>query len=216
MKTKYVLILAALLMAAPAWAQPTPEPVTKAPVTKAAPKAAPAPVAKKAAPKAVAKKAAPKAAPKAVVTPEVKVEGKVELVEPVVEEKKAEEPVVAPVIGAEEKGYAKVAIEHAIGLGFLLLTLLLSGLVKVLLTKFGFESQNAKVQEVLQKGAGYAEQWAKKKAKVEGEAAPGGPEKMDAAIDFAMSLARDYKLPEKGKDWWEGQLEGWLGVKNGG
>jgi hypothetical protein len=145
--------------------------------------------------------------------PEVKTE-KVEVVEPKVEEKKAEEPVVAPV-EAEGKGYAKVAIEHAIGLGFLLLTLLLSGLVKVLLTKFGFEAQNAKVQEVLQKGAGYAEQWAKKKAKVEGAAAPGGPEKMDKAVVFALDLAREYKLPEKGKDWWEGQLESWLGVKNG-
>ncbi len=221
MKTKYVLILAALLLAMPAWAQPVPEPKAKAPVAKAVPKAPvakavpKAPVAKKAAPKAVAKKAAPKAA-EPVVTPEMKVEGKVELVEPVVEEKKAEEPVVAPVVGAEEKGYGGVVATHAIKLGFTLLSLLLSALVFVLLKKFGFEAQNSKVQDVLVKASGFAEQWSLKQAKLEGEAKPGGPAKMDKALTFALDMATEYKLPQKGKDWWENQLEGWLGVKNGG
>jgi hypothetical protein len=182
----------ALLIAFPTLSQPVPEPTTKAPVTKVAPVPASAP----------ATKVAPTPAADPVAEPVVKTEGKVE------EKAVAEEP-------KEEMGYGAVAIKHAMDLGFLLLSLLLSGLVGVLLKKFGFQAQNEKVQAALEKGVAFAEQWAKKKAKVDGEAKPGGPDKMDQAIDFAMGLATEYKLPKKGKDWWEGQLESWLGVKNG-
>lgn len=115
----------------------------------------------------------------------------------------------------EGMGYGAVAINHAIKLGFTLLSLLLSGLVIVLLRKFGFEAQTSKVNEVLKKAKGFAEQWAIKKAKVDGEAKPGGPAKMDKAAIFAIDLAKEYKLPNKAKEWWMDQLESWLGIENG-
>ena len=158
-------------------------------------------------PKAPATMAAPKAEPAS--APAV--------VEPKVEEK-AEPTPAAPVEAPEaEEGLSlgKLALKHLLELVFSLVGLLLSGLIVVLLRKFGFEAQKAKVEDVLEKAKGYAEQWALKKVKLDAEAKPGMPEKMSEAVCFAKKLAAEYKLPEKGSDWWEEKLESWLGVKNG-
>jgi hypothetical protein len=200
MKCSLVALAVALtlLIALPAGGQPVPEPKEKAPVTKAEPKAT-----------------APATAPVEAKKPEVKTEGKVEVVDPK-SKKKAEGDDVAAPVETEGKGYAKVALNHAIKLGFLLVFLLLSGLIRVLMKKFGFQEHTAKVDDVLKRAKNHAEQWSVKKAGVEGAAKPGGPERMDKAVNFALDLARDYKLPEKGKEWWEDQLESWIGMEKNG
>lgn len=190
MKIKHVIpLLAVLLLAAPALGQPTPEPTTKAPVVK------------------VDAAAAPASAPTAATKDEPKVEGAAAGEDTKPDETKPEE---------EGLGYGGLAIQYAMKLGFFVVSLLLAAFIRVLMKKFGFEEQTAKVNDVLERAAGYAEQWALKKAKVEGAAKPGGPEKMKEAITFAVSLAKEYKLPDKAEGWWEGKLEAWLGVKNGG
>jgi len=195
-----ITLLLSLLLAMPALAQPTPEPAAKAPVTKAAPVAKAAP----ATPPAPAAPVAPAVAPKD--------DTKAEATKDAPAAPEAAETVKA---AEEGMGYGAVAANHAIKLGFTLLSLLLSGLVFVLLKKFGFESQNAKIQSALEEGRAYAEQWSLKKAKLDGEPKPGGAAKMDQAISVAMSAAKEYKLPDKAKDWWETRLESWLNVTNG-
>jgi hypothetical protein len=106
-------------------------------------------------------------------------------------------------------------LSHAMELAFAILGLLLSGLVTVLMKKYGFEAQSAKVNELLSKAVGYAEQKALAASKLEEGKVTPGAEKMELAIQFAEKMAADYKLPKKGKDWWEDRLESWLGVKNG-
>jgi opacity protein-like surface antigen len=189
---KHLLITAvlALLLAAPAFGQPAPEPKAKAPATKVEPATK-----------------APASAPVA------KVETKGE-------EKKTKAESVAA--GGETKpdeegmGYGGVAIHYAMKLGFLVVSVLLTVFIRVLMKKYGFEAQTAQVDDVLKRAKGYAEQWALKKAKVDKEAKPGGPDKMKEAVCFAIKLAQEYKLPKKGEDWWEEKLEAWLGVENGG
>jgi hypothetical protein len=146
---------------------------------------------------------------------ETKAETKEAPVAPVAEETKKDEAAAPVQEESEGLGYGKMAIQYAMQLGFLLLSILLSGFVTVLLKKFGFQAQTEKVNDVLERARAYAEQWALKKAKAEGEAKPGGPEKMQTAVDFAVKLAAEYKIPTKASDWWEEKLEAWLGVKNG-
>ena len=197
MKRLILAFVLALFIATPAFGQPDPDPKFEgSPATKVEAKATPAPV-----------------APATV--PVVKTEGKVEVVAPKAEEKPAAAPVAAPDEDAG-LGYGALAVKYAMQLGFLLLSLLLSGFVTVLLKKFGFQAQNEKIQDILTKAAAFAEQWSMKKAKLDGAIKPGGPEKMEQAISIALAMAKEYKLPEKGKDWWEERLESWLGVKNGG
>lgn len=201
MKRLIVTSILALFIAGPAFGQPTPEPETKAPVTKVETKTDPA-----------TKVLEPtKDEPEVKVAGELKVVGEV----PKAEEKPAAAP-VEPQTEPEGMSYGAVAIKYAMQLGFLLLSLLLSGFVTVLLKKFGFQAQNEKIQDILTKAAAFAEQWSMKKAKLDGAIKPGGPEKMEQAISIALAMAKEYKLPEKGKDWWEERLESWLGVKNGG
>jgi hypothetical protein len=178
----------ALLIASPTLSQPVPEPKREVPATKAALNAK-----------------IPPPAPYTKGEPKVKVGGKLSVVGEVPDEKPEAEP-------EGTAGYGKVAINHAIKLGFLLLSLLLTGFVTVLMKKFGFQAQTEKVNDVLDRAKGYAEQWALKKTKADAAAKPGGPAKMDEAVNFALNLAKEYKLPKKGKDWWEGQLESWLGM----
>ena len=135
---------------------------------------------------------------------------------PVVPKAELQPVAVVPIAAADEDAglsYGGLAIQYSMKLGFLLLSLLLSAFVAVLLRKFGFQAQNDKLQDILVKAAGFAEQWSLNKAKLNGVAKPGGPEKMAMAIDIAIGMAKEYKLPEKGKDWWEVRLESWLGMQ---
>jgi len=107
----------------------------------------------------------------------------------------------------------QLGLKHLMELVFLVLGLMATALVRVMMKKYGFEEQSGKVNDVLMKAIGFAEQWAIKKAKMEGEAAPGGAQKMEMAVDFAKKLAVEYQIPDKGSDWWEHKLEGWLGIE---
>ena len=111
-----------------------------------------------------------------------------------------------------ELSWWKLALKHLMELVFLVLGLMAMALVRVMMKKYGFEEQSGKVNDVLMKAIGFAEQWSINKAKLEGEAAPGSAQKMEMAVDFAKKLADEYKLPKKGSDWWEHKLEGWLGI----
>jgi len=97
---------------------------------------------------------------------------------------------------AADKGLSfwQVVGQHGFELLGTVLVALIGGLVTVLGKKWNFESESAKVNDVVEKAIGFAEQWAKKKAKVEGVAAPGGPEKLATALDMAEKIAAQYKL----------------------
>jgi len=118
-------------------------------------------------------------------------------------------PVAAP---TEDLSWWKTGLKNVFELVFLILGIMATALVRVMMKKYGFEMQSGKVNDILTKAIGFAEQWSLKKLKMEGEAAPGGAKKMEMAVDFAKKLAVEYKLPNKGADWWEHKLEGWLGV----
>lgn len=134
-------------------------------------------------------------------------------VAPAADTKPAVEPKPAAPTAAPELSWWKVGLANLMKLGFLLLTLMATAFVRVLMKKYGFEEQTAKVDDVLKKAAGFAEQWAIKKVKLDGEAAPGGAKKMEMAVDFAKKLAVEYKIKDKGSDWWEHKLESWLGAE---
>lgn len=164
--------------------------------------------------KALAAKVAPAPTPadaKAVAAP---------VVAPTGETKPAEPKALpaAPVVAekASEVTWWKVLLANSMELAFTLLGLLLSGLVTVLMRKYGFEAQSAKANELLGKAIGYAEQKAVKAAKLEEGKKTSGAEKMELAVQFAEKLSKDYKLQKKGKDWWEDNLESWMGVKKNG
>ena len=114
-----------------------------------------------------------------------------------------------------EAKWWQVGLKHLLELVFAVLGLLATAFVTVLMRKYGFEDQSNKVNDILTKALGYAEQLSIKKAKLDGKPTSGG-EKMDLAIQFAQKLATDYKLKDKGKEWWEEKLESWLGVQKNG
>lgn len=189
--SQFLAVLAFLSFAVPTYAQqPAPVPakapvvtVTKAP---AAPVAAPAaPVAAVPAPTALP--AAPKVAP-------------------------ASQPAVVAPAASGEVGVGKMLLKYAIDLFLLIALAMVSVLVKVLAKKFGFEAQTQMINDVLLKATGYAEQMAVKKLKLDGKPTPSA-EKMKLALDFAVKMAQEYKLGQKGAAWWEDKLEGWLGTK---
>ena len=127
-----------------------------------------------------------------------------------------EEAAKGEVSKEKEVTWWKVLVSHLMELAFALLGLLLSGLVTVLMRKYGFEAQSAKINELLGKAVGYAEQKAAAAAKLEEGKKTSGAEKMELAVQFAERLAKDYKIKSKGKDWWEDRLESWLGVQKNG
>jgi hypothetical protein len=216
MKKSYLLLLAVLLTfvwAAPLSAQET-KPEPKTPAAKVAPKAAPAP--------APAPKAAPKTEPatKVVNTGSVTVTG-----EPPADDKKEEAKADEKPAGDEKPAETKAeesqewwetGLAHLLKLVFLILGLMATALVRVLMKKYGFEEQSGKINDLLTKALGFAEQKALKASKLEEGKLTSGAEKMEMAIKFAQGLAKDYKLPEKGSDWWEDKLESWLGVQKNG
>jgi len=205
---KSYLMLAALL--AFVWVAPLTvdaqdtKPVTKAPATKTATKVAPAPC----------PRAEPKVTGTVTVTDTKKEEPKAETREdpaaassqpaaPVTDPPKAEEPT---------QEWWETGLAHLLKLVFLILGLMATALVRVLMKKYGFEEQSGKVNDLLTKAIGFAEQKALKASKLEEGKMTSSAEKMKMAIEFAQGLAKEYKLPEKGSEWWEDKLESWLGV----
>lgn len=122
-------------------------------------------------------------------------------------------PVPSNEVAENGKSWWQVGLRHLMELVFLVLGIVATAFVRVLMKKYGFEDHSAKVNDVLQKAAGYAEQWAIRQAKLDGRAARGGAEKMRVALQIAQEMAKDYKLPQKGSAWWETKLEGWLGTE---
>jgi mannose/fructose/N-acetylgalactosamine-specific phosphotransferase system component IID len=106
----------------------------------------------------------------------------------------------------------KVLLGYAMELGFTVVAILVSGLVTVLLKKYGFETQTAKINDILDRSISWAEQEAKKAAKLDGKL--DSESKMEMAKDFAVSMAEEYNIKGKSSRWWENRLESWLNVKN--
>ena len=106
----------------------------------------------------------------------------------------------------------RVLLRYGLELVFTVLGLLVTAFVAVLMKKYGFESYTSKVDDILDRAIGYAEQKSVQALKLNGKPLDGA-EKLALALDLAKSLAAEYKLEEKGKEWWEKKVEGWLGVQ---
>jgi hypothetical protein len=106
----------------------------------------------------------------------------------------------------------KILIRYGLELIFSILGIVATVFVSVLMKKYGFETYSAKVNEILLKGTGYAEQLAANALKVPG-APIGSAAKLALALDFVIEKAKEYGLPDKGKEWWTKKVEGWLGAK---
>lgn len=128
-------------------------------------------------------------------------------------------PAVAPTASTPapqlESKWWQVLLKHLLELIFAVLGILATGFVTVLLRKYGFENQTAQVNDILERARGYAEQLSIKKLKLDGKPVESA-QKMELAIQFAQKLAEEYKVKGKGKEWWEGKLESWMGMKKNG
>lgn len=131
--------------------------------------------------------------------------GTVEVLAAIDEKEEVKEP-------AGQAAWWQLLIKHALELVFLVLGLMATALVRVLGKKYGFAEQTEKVNDVLIRATAFAEQAAIKLFKVDGKPVESA-KKMEIAVEFAEKLAKDYKLPAKGSDWWEEKLESWLGVE---
>lgn len=138
----------------------------------------------------VAPKADPKVAPKAEPTP-------------------APVPTPAPA-PAVQKWWQEGLSELVKVLGSILI-ILIGTLVTVLAKKYGFESYQAILDDVLHRSVNYVEQITVNKLG-EGQEKTPGAKKMEMAIEIAKKLAANTKLKDKGTEWWQTQLESWLGA----
>jgi len=112
---------------------------------------------------------------------------------------------------AEGLNWWKVILQNLMELVFTVLGLLATGFVTVLMKKYGFDTYTAKVNDLLMRGIGYAEQKSLNAAKLNGKPLESA-EKLQLAINFIQEKAVEYKLPDRGKEWWEKKVEGWLGA----
>jgi hypothetical protein len=119
--------------------------------------------------------------------------------------------VAAPAVIEDTLVWWKVLLSYAMELGFTIVAILVSGLVTVLLKKYGFETQTAKINDILDRSISWAEQEAKKAAKLDGKL--DSESKMEMAKDFAVSMAEEYNIKGKSSKWWENRLESWLNVQ---
>lgn len=121
---------------------------------------------------------------------------------------------VAPAPDAEAGlPWWKVLLKYILELVFTILGVLASVFVTVLMKKYGFEDYATKVNDLLARGTGYAEQKSLQALKLN-QAPLKSSEKLALALEFITEKAKEYKLPDKGKAWWEKKVEGWLGVQN--
>ena len=113
-------------------------------------------------------------------------------------------------------GLRGLILGEAISWVFSILGLALTALITVLARKYHFESSTGKINDLLFRATGFAEQWAQKQVKA-GEPKPSHKEIMNVAKDFATDFAKDNKVKIRSTAWLEDQLEAWLGMeKNGG
>jgi hypothetical protein len=106
----------------------------------------------------------------------------------------------------------KVLLGYIMELGFIVVSILLMGLVTVLLKKYGFEAQTAKINDVLDRSISWVEQKSKTAAKLDGKI--DSDTKMEMAKNFAFSIAEEYNIKGKSSKWWEDRLESWLNIKD--
>lgn len=128
----------------------------------------------------------------------------------------ATEVPVAPVVAQPvvvDMPWWKVILRYGLELIFSILGLMATVLVTVLMKKYGFETYAAKVNDLLDRGTGYAEQLSLKALKLNGKPL-GSAEKLELALQFVSEQAKQYKLPDKGKEWWTKKIEGWLGAQS--
>jgi len=104
-----------------------------------------------------------------------------------------------------------VILSHLMELIFGILGTLASGFVVVLLKKFKFEAYTDRVETLLAFAVGFAEQKSSQALKLNGQPLDGAA-KLATALDFIEGKAKEYGVADKGKDWWTGKVEGWLGV----
>lgn len=123
-----------------------------------------------------------------------------------------EVPPPAPQAEVQQVVWWEVLVKNAMELGFLILTLMVTAVVRVVGKKYGFSAYTDQVNSVLSKAASYAEQKSIAAAKLEDGKPSSGAEKMTLAVSFAKKMGKDYKIKSKGSDWWEHQLESWLGM----
>ena len=131
----------------------------------------------------------------------------------VVEKTEVAKPEITSPAPVEELPWWKVILSHALELIFSLLGIIVIGFVNVLLKKYGFESYTEKVDDLLERGVGFAEQKSLIALKLNGKPLDSG-EKLQLALGFITEKAKDYKLPQKTRDWWEDKVESWLGMEN--
>jgi hypothetical protein len=123
-------------------------------------------------------------------------------------------PAILPAIEqpAQINEWWKVLVNHLLELIFGILGIVATGTAAALMKKFGFETYSAKIEEIISSAIGLAEQKSAQKLKVAGTPM-GNAEKLEIAMKFAEAKAKEYKIPEKGKDWWETKIESWLGIQ---
>jgi len=129
--------------------------------------------------------------------------------QPAVSATKTAEPTPEPTVSE----WWKVLLKRLMELVFTILGIMATVLVTVLMKKYGFENYSSKVNDILLRGTAYAEQMSVKAAKLSGKPLAGA-EKMELALGFVTDMAKQYKLPDKGKEFWTKKVEGWLGVQN--
>ena len=123
-------------------------------------------------------------------------------------------PVVVPVAATPvvEMPWWKVLIREGLELIFAILGIMATAFVTVLMRKYGFDDYSAKVNDALTRAIGYAEQKSAVALKLNKKPLEGA-EKLSLALDFIAEKAKEYKLPDKGREWWTKKVEGWLGTQ---
>lgn len=169
-----------------------------------------------------AKASAPASQP-AATQPAVKAEPTTPKVQPATPKAEPKAPVAAPVAPkAEVKADAPLAqqvwwqylVQNLMQLGFFVVSTMLSILISVLAKKYKLEGVADRVQELSFKAIHFAEQKALSAAKLN----PGAPltpsaEKMKMAVEFAVGMAKSYKVPELAEAEWEKILESAIGMQ---
>jgi hypothetical protein len=118
-------------------------------------------------------------------------------------------PAPAPVVAAQQNWWQE-GLTELIKLICAILLILASAFVTVMTKKYGFESSQAVLDDILHRAVSYVEQTTTAKLGAGADKTPGA-KKMEMAIEVAKKLAADTKLKEKGTEWWTTRLESWLG-----
>lgn len=108
--------------------------------------------------------------------------------------------------------WGRVFLKYILDLVFAVLGIVATGFVTVLLRKYKFDSFTAKVNDLLERAVGFAEQKSVQALKLTGKPLEGAV-KLDFALEFVKNLSIEYGLEGRSKDWWIEKIEGWIGAK---